>query len=143
MDKYKPLKPAGRNIKKIALIGLISIVLMGAIGYGTVTLLRQINAPILSDNTKITPPAATPAATPEKALDIANGAYESAVKKAEAGDQKAALVDYKIAFDNYTIAKNTTRAEDMQFAIKATEAVLAVKENPIKPGTGKTAAKEQ
>lgn len=145
--EYKPFKPAGNSKKKAIFITFASIILIGAIGYGTVSLLRLLRAPTLSDNTQSsqhTPPAAdVPTVTPEKAQETADVAYTSAVKKVESGDQKAALADYKTAYENYKIAKNTARADDAAFAIKSIEAVLAVPENPAKPVGGKTAAKEQ
>jgi hypothetical protein len=145
MDK-KVFKPTGRNVKKIALIGVGSLLVVGLIGYGTITLLRQLKAPTLSSNDQTqtqTPPApAAPALTPEKALEAADKSYATAVEKVAAGDQKAALVDYKAAYDNYAIAKNSDRAADAKFAIESIQRVIDMPQNPIKPNTGKASAKE-
>lgn len=140
----KAFKPAGRNYKKIILIVIASLIAVGLIGYGTLALLRQIKAPTVSGDPQTqtqAPAKTTPAVSPEKALEVADKAYASAVEKAAAGDQKAALADYKTAHENYKLADNTLRADEASFAIKSTEAILAVPENPAKP-EAKVGAKE-
>lgn len=119
---------------RVTLIALASIILVGVIGYGTVTILRTVKAPTLSGakQPQSSPTVQQPPVTPEKAQVIADAAYETGSKKAADGDQKAALTEYKTAYKNYKIANNEARADDAEFAIKSIEAVLAVPENPVK-----------
>jgi hypothetical protein len=129
---------------RVILISLASIAIIGAIGYGTVVILRQVKAPTLSGVTQSESSPTVPqqpVTTPEDAQKIADDAYESGRKKAEAGDQKAALADYKKAYENYKLAQNTPRADDAAFIIKSIEAVLAVPKNSTPPRL-KAAAKE-
>jgi hypothetical protein len=143
--EYKPIQPPRRNIKKVMLLIVSSLLVIGLIGFGTVTLLHKIKAPTISDNTKTqttTPTAPAPAATPEKALQLADKAKAAAVEKATAGDQKAALVDYKTALTNYKLAEKPDQAADAQFAIDTIEAALAVPEHPATSLNAKTSSKE-
>jgi hypothetical protein len=143
--EYKPFKPTGGSKKKVLFIAIASILLVGIIGYGTVTLLRLLRAPTLSGTTtssQSTTPTQNPTVSPEKASQIADTAYAAAAKKVEEGDQKAALAEYKVAFENYKIANNTQRADDTAFIIQSIEAVLKVPENPAKPAGSKTSSKE-
>lgn len=146
--EYKPFTPTPRSSKKLVVIAIASILLIGLIGYGTVMLLRTVQAPTLSDDNTNTPTQSTPTTdkptvSPEKARETADATYASAVKKADAGDQKAALVDYKAAYDNYKIANDTTRVKDIEFVIQSIEKALAAENNPIKPETGKASAKDE
>lgn len=140
--EYKEFKPAGqKNIKKIILIALGSLLAIAFIGFVTVTILHQLKAPTLTNTTQTkNDDANTTPPTPEKALATADEAAEKAAEKASSGDQKAALIDYRVAYENYKTANNDARAADMEFNIKAIEAVLAMPQTPARPAGGKATA---
>lgn len=143
--EYTPPKPARRNVKRIMLLAVGSLAVIGLIGYGTVTVLRTIKAPTISGTTQpqtTTPTTPAVELSPEKALESANKARTSAIEKAAAGDQKAALVDYKSAYENYKIAKDSALADETKFTIDSIEAALAVPEHPATSVDSKTSSKE-
>jgi hypothetical protein len=136
-------KVLSNNLVKIVLVALGAVVLIGLIGYGTVTLLKQAKAPTIStsqqNNSAHTD---TPASTPAQAKSIADAAMTRAITKATQGNQKDALADYQTAYDNYKTAGNTAKANDAQFAITSIKSALAAEQTTAKPTGGKTSAKQ-
>jgi hypothetical protein len=136
-------KLLSNNIAKIALVALGAIVLIGLIGYGTVTLLKRAKAPTISTGQQTSSAHTdTPASTPAQAKSIADTAMARAITKATQGIQKDALADYQTAYDNYKTAGNTAKANDAQFAITSIKSALAAEQNPAKPTGGKTSSKQ-
>jgi hypothetical protein len=139
-----PFTPTSdRNIKKIILIAVGSVIIIGLIGYGTITLLKQFKAPTVTDNKQTQQPAATPKLpSAAEALTIADKAKAAAIEKVNAGNQKDALKDYQIAYDNYKIAGNELETKNTQFIIQSIQAVVTAEATPKKPVSPKAAAKE-
>lgn len=139
-----PFTPtANQNIKKIILIAIGSVVVIGLIGYGTITLLKQIKAPTVTDSKQVQPQDKAPVIpSAAESLTIADKAKATAIEKVNAGNQEDALKDYQIAYDNYKIAGNETEVMNTRFAIESIKAVAAVPENPGKPTGGKVGAKQ-
>jgi hypothetical protein len=139
-----PFTPtSNRNIKKIVLIAAGSVVLVGLIGYGTITLLKQFKAPTVTDNTQTQQPARTPKLpSAAEALAIADRAKAAAIEKTNAGNQKDALKDYQTAYDNYKIAGNDAETKNTQFIIQAIQAAITAEATSKKPASPKVGVKE-
>jgi hypothetical protein len=131
-------KLTANSVKKVILVTIGILALIGAIGYGTVFILKKAKAPTITSSSQVTPTKTN--VSPAQAKNIADDAMTRAVTKATQGNQKDALADYQTAYDNYKAAGNTHDANDAQFAISSIKAALAAPQNPGKPTGGKTTA---
>jgi hypothetical protein len=140
------LRITRKNVTKIALIVLGMVAVVSLIGYVTVSVLKKTHAPTISTSTQSakggensqnnTPPS------PTQAQALADTAVTRARDKVTQGNQKDALAEYQIAYDNYKAAGNTASANDAQFAINSIKSVLAAEQSTAKPTGGKTSSKQ-
>lgn len=117
--------------------------MIGATGYGTLTLLRQVKAPTITNSGQSTVAQTKPvASSPAQARSIADAAMTRANDKVASGNQKDALADYQIAYENYLSAGDAHSAKDVEFVITGIKAALAAPTNPGKPKSTETSAKK-